>query len=54
MDLVWAVNGSGYLGATISLTAGVDVVDAPFLDVEFSPVVGCYGVCMFGDCPEGS
>jgi len=54
VDLVWAVNGSGYLGATISLTAGVDVVDAPFLDVEFSPVVGCYGVCMFGDCPEGS
>ena len=54
VDLVWAVNGSGYLGATISLTAGVDVVDAPFLDVEFSPVVGCYGICMFGDCPEGS
>merc|ERR1712226_274146 len=54
VDLVWAVNGSGYLGATISLTAGVDVVDAPFLDVEFSPVVGCYGVCMFGDCHKGS
>ena len=36
VDLVWAFDGSGYIGATISLTAGVDVVDVPFLDVAYS------------------